>query len=77
MTYKGWYAIKSNQPTNQPTLHDLVENSSSKNYQTTVVVQAVPGTHCAWLFHGSGYTDILCISSFQVWYESHTNELAT
>ena len=22
MTYKGWYAIKSNQPTNQPTISE-------------------------------------------------------
>ena len=46
-------------------------------FHMTKAAQAVEGTCCGWLYCGSGYTDIVCIASFHVCFESHTDECAT
>ena len=41
-------------------------------YHVTKVVQALKSTSWGWLYNGSWCTDMLCIISLHVWYESCT-----
>ena len=42
-------------------------------HHVTKALQAMDSSHQGWQYCGSRYTDMLCIASLQVWFESHTD----